>query len=165
MTLKDLPELFQLRSDQVVMKYIDRKPADNIEDAKTFLKIIDSALEEGDGIAWGIFLKSGPEKLVGNVSFWRLVKEHYRAEIGYMLLPQYWGNGYITETLRTILKFGFEEMNLHTVEARINPGNAASRKVLLSAGFEKEAYFREDYCFNGKFGDTEVFGIINPYDN
>jgi ribosomal-protein-alanine N-acetyltransferase len=53
-------------------------------------------------------------------------------------------------------------MNLHTIKANINTGNDASRQMLLKHGFLKEALFRQDYYFNGKFLDSEIYGLINP---
>ncbi|MES2446488.1 MAG: GNAT family protein [Bacteroidota bacterium] len=60
-----------------------------------------------------------------------------------------------------VIHFAFREMKLHSISANINPGNDASRQILLKHGFEKEAYFKEDYYFQGKFLDSEVYGLIN----
>ena len=46
--------------------------------------------------------------------------------------------------------------------ADVNPANDASQLLLLSLGFEQEAYFRENYYFNGKFLDTTILCIISP---
>jgi ribosomal-protein-alanine N-acetyltransferase len=51
-------------------------------------------------------------------------------------------------------------MELHSVEADINPDNEASRKVLQKAGFKSEAFFRENYFWQGKFYNSEVFGLL-----
>ena len=64
------------------------------------------------------------------------------------------------EALLKIIDFGFDEMNLHSIEANINPGNAASAMLLESAGFIKEAYFKEDYFFNGAFHDTIIYSRL-----
>ena len=46
--------------------------------------------------------------------------------------------------------------------AYVNPANDASKLLLISLGFKQEAYFRENYYFNGKFLDTAIFCIISP---
>jgi ribosomal-protein-alanine N-acetyltransferase len=160
----DVPALFLLRSDPRTMKYIDRKRAENLKEAEDFLKMIRKTIDDGEGLAWAIALKDAPHQLIGNISFWRITKEHFRAEIGYMLLTEYWNMGIMKEAIREVLQFGFSKMKLHSIEARINPQNKASSKVLLSTGFVKQAYFKEDYFFNGIFGDTEVYSkLVTKY--
>ena len=83
----DVGEIFFLRSNEEVMKYIDRPRALSLQDAADFLAVIDKSLESHDGITWGLTMKDDPEKLIGTIGYWRLKKEHYRAEIGYMLHP------------------------------------------------------------------------------
>ena len=63
----------------------------------------------------------------------------------------------MTEALQICLQYGFQKMKLHSVEANINPGNKASMQLLESAGFEKEAYFKENYFYNGKFSDSIIY--------
>ncbi len=108
---------------------------------------------------WVIQTKENPE-LIGNIGFWRVKKEHHRAEIGYILSPKYWNAGIMTEALDAVLNYGFKTMKLHSVEATVNPNNAASIKVLEKQGFTREAYFREDYYFEGRFLDSAVYSLI-----
>ncbi len=157
---KDLHQILLLRSDNDVMKYIDRKKAKDLKDAEEFLKMIDDSLRTGEGILWGIELKEKPGLLIGYICYWRLLKEHFRAEVGYMLLPEFWNKGIMTEALSEVINFGYDKMKLHSIEARINPDNKASASLLVSTGFIKEAYFKEDYFFNGGFGDTEVYSRL-----
>jgi ribosomal-protein-alanine N-acetyltransferase len=83
-----------------------------------------------------------------------------RAEIGYAMKPEYWGNGYMYEALAKVINFGFNEFCLHSIEANVNPANASSIKLLEKLGFKKEAYFREDYLYNGKFLDTAIYSLL-----
>ena len=66
----------------------------------------------------------------------------------------------MTEGINAILDYGFSKMNMHSVEANINPGNQASKAILEKMNFKKEAYFRENYYFNGQFLDSEIFSLI-----
>lgn len=77
-----------------------------------------------------------------------------------MLLPEFWNKGIMKETLSEVITYAFDKMNLHSIEARINPENKVSASLLISTGFVKEAYFKEDYFHNGKFGDTEVYSRL-----
>ncbi|MEP7252970.1 MAG: GNAT family protein [Ginsengibacter sp.] len=157
---KDLQQIFLLRSDDKVMQYIDRKKAETMKEAEDFFNLVDDALVKGDGIIWGIECKDQPGLMIGYVCYWRLLKEHFRAEIGYALLPEFWNKGFMKEVLTEIIKFGYDKMKLHSIEARINPANKFSAALLKSSGFIREAYFKEDYFFNGSFGDTEVYSRL-----
>jgi len=160
MTQEDTDEIFFLRSNEEVMNYIDRPRAVTIQDAKDFLGIIDKSLEGNDGITWGITLKDKPAKLIGTIGYWRLKKEHYRAEIGYMLNPVFWKKGIMKEAILAVLDFGFTTMLLHSIEANINSGNVASASILEATGFIKEAHFKEDFFFDGTFRDTIIYSRL-----
>lgn len=159
--LNDAPEVLFLRSDSAILEHLSKEPAKSLQEAEEFIKRITTDLENGDGIAWGICFIDQPEKLIGNIGFWRMQKEHYRSEIGYVLNPAYWRKGIIKEAMGKVLEYGFNIMGLHSVEARISPANIASAAVLESTGFVREAYFKEDFYFNGKFEDTAVYSRLN----
>ena len=89
-----------------------------------------------------------------------MIPEHCRAEIGYALKPEYWWKGYMYETISRMLRFGFENMKLHSIEANVNPANARSKKLLEKIGFKKEAYFRENYLFDNKFLDSIIYSLL-----
>ena len=61
-----------------------------------------------------------------------------------MLLPEYHGKGIAVEAIKELIKYGFEIMKLHSIEAVIDPENLASEKVLQKSGFVKEAHFKEN---------------------
>ena len=143
------------------MRYIDKEKAASIKDAEIFVKRILQSLEANDGITWAIAITEKPETLIGTIGFWRLIKEHYRAEIGYMLNPQYWRKGIVQEALIPVIDWGYIEPKLHSIEANINPGNAASAGLLGRNGFVREAYLKEDFFFDGTFRDTAIFSLLN----
>lgn len=62
--------------------------------------------------------------------------------------------------LPVLLNFSFNQLNLHSLEARINPENIPSKKLLLSFNFIKEGYFKQDYFYNNAFMDTEVYSML-----
>lgn len=157
----DAEQIFKLRSDEEVMKYIGKKPIVSIEEAKAFMNLITESLTKNDGITWAMTMKESPEKLIGTIGLWRIIKDHFRAEIGYMLLPLYWRKGLMKEAILQLISFGFNELKLHSIEGRINPLNIASGTILESTGFVKEAHFKEDFFFNGKFEDTAIYSILN----
>ena len=69
--------------------------------------------------------------------------EQRGAEIGYCFNKNYWGQGFATETMGALLKFGFEELNLHRIIATCDPMNIGSERVMQKNGLHKEAHFIE----------------------
>lgn len=160
-TLHDADEIFMLRSSKNIMLYIDRPMAIDKTDAINYINIITDALTNNAGITWGITLKNNKE-LIGTIGFWRILKEHYRAEIGYMLNESFQRKGIMQEAIAAVLGYGFDIMQLHSVEANVNPLNTASQKILERNGFVPEAHFRENYYYNGKFLDTYIYSLLTP---
>ena len=158
----DADELFKLRSDNSVMKYIGKKPMENIDEANAFINLINENIHNNSGINWAITLKEEPNKLIGVIGLWRIIKEHYRAEIGYMLRPEFWRKGIIKEAILRVKDYGFNEMKLHSIQGNINAINIGSAKSLESTGFVCEAFFKEDFYNNEKFEDTKIYSILNP---
>lgn len=159
-TPADVEMVFFLRSDAGVLEYIDREPAPTHEEALEFIKLITGNTSDNTGITWAICLSEAPAEMIGQVCFWRLDKQNHRAEIGYVLHPAYQGKGIMREAAAAVIKYGFTDMKLHSIEANINPGNLASKKLLEHNGFIREAYFRENYYFNGKFIDSEIYSLL-----
>lgn len=156
----DAAELFALRSNPVAMKYLDKDPAQSIDDALAFIQRVTDAFANNDGITWAITEKN-VGRLVGTIGFWRMDKPHHRAEIGYMLHPDLHGLGLMQEAVTPLLDYALRELKFHTIEGQVNPNNRASIRLLERNGFEREAYFRENYFWNGKFSDTAVYSLIS----
>lgn len=156
---EDAAEIFALRSHPETMRYIPRPLATKIEDAVEHFNMIDSKIETNEGINWAITLK-GNSKMLGIIGHYRIQVENCRSEIGYMLLPEYQNQGVITEAIDAVLSYGFDVMDLHSVEAIIDPENGASEKVLLKNGFVKEAHILENEYFDGKFWDTVIYSLL-----
>ena len=159
----DNAHIFGLRSDPLVMKYLDRPLMQNIEEANLLIQKIVASLQSNAGITWVITLQNGDE-LLGTIGFWKMDPENARAEIGYMLRPAFQGKGFMQEALRTVIHYGFTELALHSVEANVNPDNQSSIKLLEKSGFVKEGYFRENYFFDGKFIDSAIYSLLCPAD-
>ncbi len=158
--ITDAPTLFKMRTNENIMRFIDRERPKVVGDIETFISVFNAGFKQGQHIAWVIALKENPNQMIGSIGYWRTNFANYRAEIGYMLHPDYWRKGIVSEALKATVNFGFEKIKLHSIQANINPGNDASRQILLKHGFVKEAYFKEDFYFNGKFLDSEIYSLL-----
>ncbi|MEO5781925.1 MAG: GNAT family N-acetyltransferase [Ginsengibacter sp.] len=158
-SMDDAEDVFLLRTNEAAMKYINKPKLMTIDDAKELIK----KMNEPDRIQWGITLPTD-NKIIGTIGFHKIEKEHYRAEIGYMLHPNHWNTGMMSEAIAKVMEHGFNKMQLHSIEAIINPSNYASRNLLKKFGFIKEGYYKENYFFEGAFFDSEVYSLLkkNP---
>lgn len=155
----DYPEIMELRGNPETMKYIPRPLVKTKEDAISHFKMIDDKIEGNEGINWAITLKGNP-KLIGIIGHYRIQPENYRCEIGYMILPEYNGKGIVTEAIKVVLKYGFDDLQMHSIEAVIDPENKASERVLQKNGFVKEAHLIENIFAEGKFWDSVIYSIL-----
>ncbi|MEN9488558.1 MAG: hypothetical protein RL494_823 [Bacteroidota bacterium] len=159
-TPDDVNEIFALRSNPETMKYIPRPLATTKDDAMGHIKMIQDKIVSNEGINWAITEKGNP-KMIGIIGHYRIRWEHFRSEIGYMLLPEYQGKGIITEAIQLLVDYGFNEMKMHSLEAIIDPKNTASARVLEKNNFVKEAHFKENEFYDGKFLDAVVYSLLN----
>jgi len=159
---EDVNEIFALRSNKETMQYIPRPLVKTEEDAMAHIAMMDEKIDNNEGINWAITLKND-SKLIGLIGHYRIKPEHFRAEIGYMLLPEFHGKGIIVEAIKETVKYGFEIMKLHSIEAVIDPENLASEKVLQKCGFVKEAHFKENEYYEGRFLDSVIYSILNKH--
>lgn len=159
MTPEDVNEVFEIRSNPELMKYIPRPILKNKEEALELINTINNNILKNEGINWAITLKPD-NKLLGYIGHYRIKWEDFRSEIGYMILPEAQGKGIVSEAVSLVIKYGFEEMQMHSLEAVIDPENNASARVLEKNGFVKEGHFRENEFFNGKFYDSVIYSLL-----
>jgi ribosomal-protein-alanine N-acetyltransferase len=160
MTMNDAPEIFFLRSDENVLKYIGKEPAGSIKEAEEFIERINAVVDANETIMWAITLGDNPGKTIGTICYWHLQPENYRAEIGFVLHPEQWRKGIMIEAILKVLEYGFGVMKLHSIEARISPENTASAAILEATGFIKEAHLKEEFYFKGDFFDTIIYSRL-----
>jgi len=161
MDVADAPEMFFLRSDAGMLEYIDREPAKSVDEVVAFIEMVDNGIIANEAINWAITHKDST-RLIGNICIWNVQKEHCRAELGYVLHPDWQGKGIMAEAMQAVLHYAFNTMKLHSAEANVMPANIASVRVLERHGFVREAYFRENYCFRGQFTDSAVYSLLTP---
>lgn len=157
----DAPALFTIRAHERVMQFIGRRRATNVQDALDLIAAIQQGQQANDGITWAITLK-GDDTLIGTIGYYRLKKEHYRGEIGYMLSADHWRKGIMGEALDAAVTCGFSRLGFHSIEADTDPLNVASNTLLARHGFVREGLFKENFFWNGEFKDSAVWSRLAP---
>lgn len=98
-------------------------------------------------------------EVIGVCAFYRVNWEHMNAELVYWLGKQHWGKGYMTEAVRRMLVFGFEELGFERIYAGCFTRNLASRRVLEKVGFLYEGLARHEFKKGDEFLDVFHFGL------
>ena len=70
-----------------MLQFLDRDPAQSIDEAREWINTINDGIDSNQYIAWAVALKND-QKLIGTITFWNIQKEHYRPEVGYALHTQ-----------------------------------------------------------------------------
>lgn len=156
---KDLADFFVLRSNAEVMKYIPRPVATEHQEVVDLINTGNEGYERGEMLSLAIALKE-TDTFIGVVGFYRINWDNHRTEIGYILNPLYRGKGYVHEACSALIKFAFEEVGFHSLEAVIHPDNIKSINLIEKLGFVKEAHFKENEVFNNEFIDTLVYSLL-----
>lgn len=138
----DLEGMFELDSNPIVHKYLGKNPIKTKEKAEEIIQFIQQQYKNlgigrfavieklsGDFIGWsGLKFNTGEkEALNGKTDFY---------DIGYRLIPRYWGKGYATESSLAAIKFGFKTLNIETMCGAAEIENIASNKVLQKIGLK-----------------------------
>ena len=152
----DVGDLFDImKNSSVVMG--GWKPHANINITSD---VLNEYIENDD--RWAVVLKDS-EKVIGCV---RVCPDNnrgnfYAKSINYVLSEDYWGNGYMTEAIKRVIKYLFEELNIDLLSAFHCPDNIKSQRVLEKCGFEYEITIEQGYKrFDGKFFDALCYSIL-----
>lgn len=116
-----------------------------------------------DDKAYALFVfREGDEALVGGVTLSNVRRGVAQtASLGYWASQAHANNGYITAAVRAVVRYAFDDLDLHRVEAACQPDNAPSRRVLEKAGFTHEGVAKAYLKINGAWRDHLLFGIVN----
>ncbi len=136
--VSDDQQIFMLRSDNRVNQYLARPKQKDIKEIRAFINKINNGINNNEWIYWAITLKESP-KLIGTICYWNFSNKKTVAEIGYELDPAFQGNGIMSEAIKKIIEFGFQVIELDTIEAYTHKKNNNSTKLLQKYNFEQDA--------------------------
>jgi len=148
--MEDKADLYRLDSDPLVHRYLGNEPISRIEEAEFAVNFIRAQYESngigrwatiekssGDFIGWS-GLKFLEEEENGHKDFY---------DVGYRLIPAYWGKGYATEACLAALEFGFKQFEMGKIIGTANELNLASIRVLSKCGLSyKSKFMWKDIC-------------------
>jgi ribosomal-protein-alanine N-acetyltransferase len=156
----DAEAIYQYLSDEDVNRYLEGN-TDSVEEAEGYISWCRDTYNHNTDIRWGIELKENG-KLIGDCGFGHIDEPKSPTELGYILSKDYWNHGYMSEALGEILRYGFQTLNLHRIQAWTHPDNKASARVLLKHGFIHEGFLRE-YVYvwhRNVYIDADIYSLL-----
>ncbi|WP_336771941.1 GNAT family N-acetyltransferase [Paenibacillus sp. MMO-58] len=159
-TIEDKADIFACFSNKQVTRYYGQESFEHMDQAQALIVYFATGYAEKRGIRWGIELKE-TKKLIGTIGFNLWSPKHRRAEVGYELLPESWRNGYASEAISAVLRYGFQELKLNRIGAVVFTDNEASNQLLTKLGFQQEGVLRDYMVQYGKAHDTYIYSLLN----
>jgi ribosomal-protein-alanine N-acetyltransferase len=147
----DANEIFALRSNENVNKYLNRKPAKSIEDAKDFIHTINENIKKNNTLYWAITL-NGSKKLIGTICLFNFSENALKVEIGYELLLSFQGKGIMHEATSKVIHFAFHTVGINLIEAYTHSQNQSSTKLLERLNFIRDSAADENFV---------IFKLVN----
>ncbi|WP_341365857.1 GNAT family N-acetyltransferase [Yoonia sp. BS5-3] len=145
----DLQDLFAIYSDRRAMKYWSTAPHESPERTQENLDRLMAAQQ--DQLLYFIIEKDG--RAIGTAGM------HRENEIGFLLHPDYWRQGIVTEAMRAIIPHIFSQTDLSVLTADADPRNKASVGLLMSLGFTETGRAQNTYCIEGIWSDSAYFAL------
>lgn len=139
----DENEIFAMRSNDENAKYLDRPKANSVEDARNFIIKINDGIKNNESFYWGVSIKDNP-KLTGTICLWNISEDKTKAEIGFELLPECKGKGIMFEATKKVIDYGFNVLNLETIEGEVDPANSKSIKLMKKFNFKLKTSSNEN---------------------
>ncbi|MBP6182699.1 MAG: GNAT family N-acetyltransferase [Flavobacterium sp.] len=136
LSINDHRDIFDLRSDQEINKFLDRQLCKTTEDAKNFINKVNENIEKGGTYYWAISF-TDTKQLVGTICLFDFSSEKNSCEIGYELMVKFQGQGIMQEAAQTVIDFVFQTLKLKKILAFTHYENQNSTKLLLKFNFLK----------------------------
>ncbi len=155
----DVDAVYAYATDPDVSQYTSWAPHTSPDETRQFVRRVLDAYVEKRVTNWGIELKS-ERKLIGmgGYAWWDPLQS--AAELGYVIGKPYWGQGLVTEAVRSMIDFGFQRMALDRIVVRMDPRNIGSWRVAEKCGCRFEGIARQAIYAKGTFHDLMVWAIL-----
>ena len=159
MNMKDAQDIFEYSRDPEVARHVLWTAQKHISEAKEYIRYMNRRYRDDLPSSWGIVDKASG-RLVGTIGYMGYSEENASVEVGYSLAHELWGKGLMTEALRAVINYTFDEMDINRIEAQHELDNASSGRVMEKCGMTKEGVLRQRLYNKGKFVDVALYSIL-----
>ncbi|NOU92503.1 GNAT family N-acetyltransferase [Paenibacillus sp. LMG 31456] len=159
MKVSDSSSLFKIWSDPDVTKFMNVSCFTNENQAKEMITLLDDLSQDSKAIRFSI-IKIESDEIIGSCGFNSLDFENAKAEIGYDIAKSFWGRGYASEAIYSLLDYAFSSLKMNRIEAKVEPENVKSIKLIQKLNFTFEGTLRQYERVNGKFNDLNIYSKL-----
>jgi [ribosomal protein S5]-alanine N-acetyltransferase len=159
----DLSDLYIANSDPEVTRYLPYPPWQSMDDANAWYARTTTRFADKIAAQFAIRIDAHngeAARTIGNALLFQFDVQHEVAEIGYVIAREHWGKGYTSEAMRPLIDYAFNALGFHRLEAKLDPRNLASAKVLTKLGFVHEGTRRENWLDHNGRADTGLYGLL-----
>lgn len=157
--LGDVEPVFAFESDPVAMRYWSRPPMKDVSEAQASVERAMTFFPARTGLRWAIERQDG-QRWIGHASLFNFDGTSQRGDIGYGLVRDLWGQGFMREALIAVVDYAFGPLALRRLEADIDPRNEPSIRALERLGFAREGFLRERWQVGDEISDTVFMGLL-----
>lgn len=154
----DLEHVYKGLSDPEIIKYYGVS-YQTLDDTKEQMKYFADLENEGKGIWWAV-CSSDNKTFYGAGGLNSLSQEHKKAEIGFWLLKEFWGQGIMKEAMPLICRHGFDNLELHRIEGFVETDNLNCKKTMKKLDFNLEGTMKDCEIKNGKFISLHLYAKL-----
>ena len=159
MRVSDAVDMYRYARREDVTTYLLWSPHPSVDYTRDYLKYIETRYRLGEFFDWAVTERVGG-RMIGTCGFTTIDAPNDAGEIGYVLNPEFHGQGLGTEAARAVVRFGFEVIGLHRIEAKFMQGNTPSRHVMEKLGMTFEGYRREAMFVKGSYRTIGVCSVL-----
>ena len=160
MRVTDAADMYRYARREDVTEFLLWSPHPTVSYTEEYLRYLQGRYALGEFYDWAVVEKvSG--RMIGTCGFTRFDFPHNGGEIGYVLHPEFHGKGYATEAAERVLRYGFEELKLHRIEAKFMQGNDASLHVMEKLGMRFEGYRRDGMLVKGSYRTIGICSVLS----
>ncbi|WP_025026322.1 GNAT family N-acetyltransferase [Caldalkalibacillus mannanilyticus] len=159
MALADAPYLYSIWSDPDVTKFMNIEGFTDQSQAVDIINYLDTLAQEGKAYRYSIIEKES-NRVIGSCGYNTIDFENEKTEIGYDLAKSYWGKGFAAEALSALINQAFHSLQLNRVEAKVEPENVDSIKLLSKLNFTFEGTLRQYEKSKGNFIDLCMYSRL-----
>jgi [ribosomal protein S5]-alanine N-acetyltransferase len=158
--MADTPALLAIHTDTAAMQWYGSEPLTGIAQAEALVATYaDWRQQSNPGTRWGIE-RIADERLIGTCGLFKWNRTGASCNISYELAADCRGHGFMNEGLAAAMTWGFSQMQLNRIEARIHPANLASIRLVRSLGFVQEGLLRQAGYWAGQYHDLLLFSLL-----
>lgn len=157
LTLDDLDFIFEMFSREETNRHVADDPVKTMDEARELYELY--IRPKPHLFRLGLFLKKTGQP-IGTIGLYGIKMEDFRAVMGFDLLKEYWGQGYMTEAGIALLDFAFKELRLNRIQVSADADNERSLAAIQRMGFRKEGVMRQKDYYKDAFHDDVMFSIL-----